>query len=706
MQRLTGLDASFLYLETPSSYMHVAGLMILDPSTAPRAWSFDEVRDMYAERLHLAPPFRRRLVEVPFGIHHPVWIEDPDFDLDFHLHHIAVPSPGGARQLATLAEEIVARQLDRRKPLWEGWVIEGLEHGYIAVLTKTHHAAIDGVSGNELTVAMLDTEPEGREVGEDTWKPEHVPNDVELMGYALQSLSRQPAKLVSSIARTGSTVLNVRRQSRQSDIAPPPAPFSAPRASWNHALSPHRSYAMTSLSIEDAKAVKNAFGTTLNDVVMAMCASTLRTYTDSRGEMLEADLVAMVPMSVRSDDQSGEGGNRIASMLASLATTIDDPVERLLAISAGMRQAKDRQNAIGATTLQDWAEFAAPAVFGRAVRGYARYRLADRHRPIFNLTISNVPGPPFPLYSAGARMVANYPMGPINDGAGLNITVLSYMNQLDFGIVTCRELLPDAWAIADGLGDALDELKKRAAAAPPKAAAASKAATPKAVASKGGKQAKVVLVHGAWHGAWCWEGVVQALEAQGVDVHAVELPLTSYADDVKVARKAIKAAGKGAVVCGHSYGGMVITRAASGLPVGRVVYLTAFMTDQGEAPMQHMQAHPSPMMAAVRTDGGVVTIDPEMLHEAFYEDSDAARIPEIQRLLRPMPLGDTWMVDVEPAWRQAPSTYVVCTNDKAISEAAQRQMAVHADEIVEWDTDHSPFLTRPADIADLLAKHV
>ncbi len=344
------------------------------------------------------------------------------------------------------------------------------------------------------------------------WKPEHVPNDVELMAYALRSLSTQPAKFVRSLGRTGSAVLNVSRRNRQPDIAPPPAPFSAPRASWNHALSPHRSYAMTSLSLDDAKAVKNAFGTTLNDVVMAMCASALRSYTDARGEKLEQDLVAMVPMSVRTGGENDASGNRVATMLASLATTIDDPVERLLAISAGMRQAKEQQSAIGATTLQDWAEFAAPAVLGRAVRAYARYRLADHHRPIFNLTISNVPGPPFPLYSAGARMVANYPMGPINDGAGLNMTVVSYMNQLDFGVVTCRELLPDAWAITDGLGDALDELRKRADSSAPK-----KRARPK-------KRAKVVLVHGAWHGPWCWEGVVDALEAQGVDVHAVELP--------------------------------------------------------------------------------------------------------------------------------------------------------------------------------------
>jgi pimeloyl-ACP methyl ester carboxylesterase len=244
------------------------------------------------------------------------------------------------------------------------------------------------------------------------------------------------------------------------------------------------------------------------------------------------------------------------------------------------------------------------------------------------------------------------------------------------------------------LAAALEELKKRAEPEPAKKQSKSK------------RQAKVVLVHGAWHGPWCWQGVVDALEAQGVDVSAVELPLTSYDDDVAAARKAIKAAGKGAVVCGHSYGGMVVSRAASGLPVGRVVYLTAFMTDEGEAPMQHMEAHPSPMMGAIRTDGGVLTVDPTMLHEAFYEDSDPEVVVEIEKLLRPMPLGDTWVVDVEPAWRQAPSTYIVCTNDKAISEGAQRAMAGRADEVVEWDTDHSPFLTRPADIADLLAKHV
>jgi len=218
--------------------------------------------------------------------------------------------------------------------------------------------------------------------------------------------------------------------------------------------------------------------------------------------------------------------------------------------------------------------------------------------------------------------------------------------------------------------------------------------------------AKVVLVHGAWHGAWCWEGVVDALEAKGVEVEAVELPLTSPAADVDAARDTIVAAGEGAVVCGHSYGGLVITNAASGLPVGRLVYLAAFMTDQGEDPMGPLQAHPSPMMTAMRFDTGMLTIDESRLHECFYEDSSPERVAEIIPLLRPMPLGATWGVPGEPAWKKVPSTYVMCTHDKAIDVGAQRAMAVHAEEVIEWPSDHSPFLTRPQEIADLLASYL
>jgi hypothetical protein len=321
MKRLSGLDASFLYLETPSSYMHVAGLMILDPATALVQWSFDEVRDMYAARLHLAPPFRRRLVEVPFGVHHPVWIEDPDFDLDFHLHHMALPGPG-----ACASSDLGRSSPGRSTGESPSGSQPQPQHGHMVSRRPT--TAIDGVSGNEMTVAMLDVEPEGR-------------TSVLTSGARARARGRvagvredrsDPARSRGSpLARADGANLLPEPFLRHA----PPAPFTAPRTSWNHALSPHRSYAMTTLSLDDAKVVKREFGTTLNDVVMAMCAGSLRSYLDGRGERVAQDLVAMVPMSVRGDDQSGTGGNRISSMLASLATTIDDPVERLRAISAG-----------------------------------------------------------------------------------------------------------------------------------------------------------------------------------------------------------------------------------------------------------------------------------------------------------------------------------------------------------------------------------
>ncbi len=479
MQRLTGIDAGFLYMETPSSPMHVAGLAVYDPSGSP-GWTVDQIKDLLRQRLHLAPPYRRRLATVPFGLHHPVWIEDPDFDLDWHVRHVGVPSPGDSRQLADLAAHLVSLPLDRNRPLWEMWVIEGLEHGYVATLSKVHHAAIDGASGNELTVALFDLTPEVAEVPppEQPWRPDRVPSDPELIGYALNSLARQPLRAAKTVRRTVATALNLRSANRQPDAAPPPAPFSAPRTSINAALTPHRSYAMTTLSLSEVKRVKNAFGATVNDVVLALCAGALRRYFDERGEELDRPLVAMVPVSVRAESEKAAMGNRVSSMLASLATDVDDPVERLGAIHEGMRHAKDQQQAIGADTLTDWAEFAAPAVFSRAVRLYSRTRMADRHRPIFNVTISNVPGPPFPLYSAGARLTANYPMGPIFDGGGLNMTVMSYQDNLDFGLLACPELVDDVWSIADALGDALEELTKAAAAAERAAAGAGQRSEP------------------------------------------------------------------------------------------------------------------------------------------------------------------------------------------------------------------------------------
>lgn len=460
MQRLSGLDASFLSLETPSSHMHVASLGIFDPTDVTGGISIDSVIEIYARRLHLAPPFRRRLAEVPFGLHHPIWIEDPDFDIHRHVRHTAIPQPGDLRQLSNLVSRLVAQPLDRSRPLWEIWLIEGLEGGHVGLLSKVHHAAIDGASGNELIVALLDLSPTV-EVHEPTeeWTADRVPTPVELLGYAANSLIREPVRIARSLARTAGAALAVRRQGQETDsdhLAP--APFSAPRTSFNTALTPARSYAFASLDLPTVKAVKTKAGTTVNDVVLALCSGALRKYLDDRHEVLDSSLIAMVPMSVRTDDEKNTGGNKVSMMLTSLASDVDDAAERLAIIAETMRNSKEQQKAIGADTLQQWTEYAAPAVLGSAARLYSRLKGANHHRPLFNVTVSNVPGPPFPLYSAGARLVANYPVGPIIEGTGLNMTVMSYLDQLDFGLLACPDVFDDVWTLAHALDFALDEL--------------------------------------------------------------------------------------------------------------------------------------------------------------------------------------------------------------------------------------------------------
>jgi diacylglycerol O-acyltransferase len=465
MQRLTGMDASFLYLETPTNHMHVAATAVFDPSTVPGGYSFEKVRDLVESRLHLLPPFRRRLLTIPFALHHPLWVEDPDFDLEYHVRRAALPAPGGEAELAEFAEQVMARPLDRSRPLWEMYVIEGLEHGHIATVTKTHHAAIDGVSGAELTVNLLDLSADAplTPPPETPWRPDRIPTDIELFTYTLNSLARSPVRGFKAVRRTVETALNLRRRNRTSGGHAPPAPFSAPRTPLNVAITPHRRFAFTEVSLDDVKMVKNALGGTVNDVVLALCAGALRNYLHAKGVHPDRQLLAMVPISVRTEDEKGAMGNRVSSMFVGLATDIDDPVERLHAITEGTRDAKEQEKAIDAGTLaSDWVEFAAPALAARAARLLSRMQGGGRIGPMSNVTVSNVPGPPFPLYSAGARMVAMYPMGPIIDGSALNITVMSYMGSMYFGLVACRETIPDVWDIARGINASLDELEKAA----------------------------------------------------------------------------------------------------------------------------------------------------------------------------------------------------------------------------------------------------
>ncbi|HVT77094.1 MAG TPA: wax ester/triacylglycerol synthase family O-acyltransferase, partial [Acidimicrobiales bacterium] len=343
MQRLTGLDATFLYLETPSILMHVASTAIFDPTDVPEGYSFEKVKAMVENRLPLLPPFRRRLVTIPFGLHHPLWIEDPDFDIDYHVRRAALPAPGGSKELAEFAADVMSRPLHRDRPLWEMYVVEGLEDGYIACVTKTHHAAIDGVSGAELTANLLDLSPETMwlDPAEDTWKPDRIPSDAELVGFAAQSLARQPIAAAKAVRRTAEMALNLRRRNREPNATPPPAPFSAPATSINVAISPHRKFGFTQMSLDDVKHVKNALGGTVNDIVLALCSGALRRYFDAKGEHVDGSLVGMIPISVRAEDEKGAMGNRVSSMLVDLASNVDDPLERLATIREATKNAKE-----------------------------------------------------------------------------------------------------------------------------------------------------------------------------------------------------------------------------------------------------------------------------------------------------------------------------------------------------------------------------
>lgn len=491
MKQLSGLDASFLYLETPSQFGHVSSLSIFErPADDPDYEPFSAWRDQLERRLDLLEPLRRRLRNVPLGLDHPFWIDDPDFDLDFHVRHTAVPPPGNDSQIAELVASLVAIPLDRSHPLWESYVVEGLPDQRFAILTKVHHATIDGASGAELLTMMLDDHPTGDDlpVPEDEWRPAPVPTDAEVLARAVPSLLRKPGRAIVLSARTvrelgratrnpvmvaaanqvrGSlrgplgALLNLGRQRDPEaqivgplpSLAPPPTPFNA-------TITAHRRFAFRSASLDTVKAVKNAFGATVNDVVMAVCAGGLRTWLEARGDLPDRPLTAMVPVSVRTGEETDRWTNRVSAIFASLPTDEPDPLARVKRVHEAMAGAKGLFDAVPAEALTDFAQFPPPAVFARAMR--TATRLTGRLRSPVNLVISNVPGPRQPLYAAGAQLLHYYPVSTIVDGQGLNITVQSYLDMLDFGLVACRELVPDLWDLLDAIIDDLEGMAKLA----------------------------------------------------------------------------------------------------------------------------------------------------------------------------------------------------------------------------------------------------
>lgn len=398
MERLSGLDAAFLYLETPTNHMHVAMTMVLDPATMPDGYSFENLKRFIGSRLHLVPPFRRRLLQVPFRLHHPLWVKDPNFDLDFHVRRIGAPAPGGRRELAEMAAQVASTQLDRTRPLWEMWVVEGLKQDRIGVVTKVHHSAVDGASGADLLVHLFDLEP----VAADPDPPPvtdvaPMPTDLELFGYAAVSKLRRNAGLLPLVGRTLRNVGRVAQGRRDPEMPVGAAPLTAPHTPWNDTLSARRSVGFARVPPSDVKGIKNAFGVTVNDVILALVAGTLRRYLDRHGGIPDDPLIAVCPISVRNDENGladAPGANKVSAMFTSLATDLDDAAERVRTIHEVTKGAKEEHRAVGADMLQNWAEFAGPNVFNLAMRLYSGSGYAGSHRPIHNVIISNVPGLP------------------------------------------------------------------------------------------------------------------------------------------------------------------------------------------------------------------------------------------------------------------------------------------------------------------------
>jgi diacylglycerol O-acyltransferase / wax synthase len=479
MRQLTSLDAQFLAMESRSVYGHVSGLAIYDPSTRPGGTlELADVCRLVGERIHMLPPFRWKLAEVPFGLDAPYWVEDPDFDLDFHIRDSAVPPPGNRKQLAETVARLVSRPLDRAHPLWELYVLHGIEGGkYVGLLTKVHHAAVDGVSGAEILGVLLDLDPAGRELpprGDDVFG-ERVPSQWEMLGRGLLGVPRQPlraarvlpetlpnlpdvpfADLVPGMGAAGKVTHALRRRFTSTPPVLEAPRVNVPRTRFNGRVSPHRRFAYDSLPLDRIKAVKNEMGITVNDVVVATCATAVRAWLKERDELPDEPLVAMVPVSVRKPEQAGTFGNRVSVMIVPIPTDVADPRKRLQRAHETLQVAKTRHKALPADILQDVTRFVPPALYNRAARVIAGVSAAVQ--PPLNLVISNVPGPPVPLYLAGARLVAHYPVSVVTDGVGLNITCLSYLNHVDFGIVVDREMVDDAWPLMDAVTGALAEL--------------------------------------------------------------------------------------------------------------------------------------------------------------------------------------------------------------------------------------------------------
>lgn len=468
MKQLTGLDASFLYLETANSPMHIGGLAIYDPSTSPKGKvGFKEIIANTTARAMNIATLTSTLTEVPLSLDHPYWRKDENFDPEFHIRHIALPKPGDWRQLCIQAARIHARPLDRGRPMWEMYIIEGLDNvegyppGCFAVLTKMHHAAIDGASGVEIMSAIHDLEPKaGLSPEIKHSKGESVPSNAELLWRAQVNTIKTPLRFLSVARNTvpgfARFAAGVARGNlnRVTDI---------PRTRFNTNVSPHRVFEAVQFPLEQVKAIKNSVeGITVNDVAISICGGALRKYLQEKRELPEESLVAMAPINIRTQDKKGAAGNEVSQMTVRIGSNIDDPIARLNAVSEGTQQAKQLNQAIGAKTMTDYAQFIPSTLSASAARLASRIGIANRGKPQYNCVITNVPGPQIPLYFTGAELKSNFGMGPPIDGMGLFQAIGSYNGQFTISVSCCRSMMPDPAFYADCLRESFNEMRAEA----------------------------------------------------------------------------------------------------------------------------------------------------------------------------------------------------------------------------------------------------
>jgi diacylglycerol O-acyltransferase len=472
MHMLSALDATFIYLESDHSPMAIGGVYVIDASDTPEGFSYDSWYSLVKSRLKCSKVFRERLVEVPLDLSFPYWIRDPEFELDTHLPRMKLPEPGGMAELMKMAADIWSSVLDRERPLWEMTFVEGLNTvpgisiGSFALITKVHHAAVDGKASTEMMSSLLDTTAEIREFeGEDDWEPEELPSTLSVISRSWSRAGNKALGLAGFVAKVAVGTAHLYSDKKLRKLDSPPRLLTAPSSIFNQPIASPRTFWGKNFDFDRIRAIRKAVpGATINDVVLAVCAGGLRSYLLGKKVLPGKPLVAMAPISVRREEDAEGGGNQVSAMLVSLATDLDDPLDRLLNIRANTQRSKIHASALPANQI---TEFLPSETLAAAARVYTRTRLGGRHRPFFNVTITNVPGPPIPLYVAGARIHSAFGMAPILDGLGLILVVFSYHGRISIGISSCQQIVPDPDCMVDCISRSLDDLENAVRRADP-----------------------------------------------------------------------------------------------------------------------------------------------------------------------------------------------------------------------------------------------